>query len=311
MKKNKIYLILQGRIGNQLFQYALARKIQKEKGNNSKIVIDDSRVLKLGWENSLKHYNLPNVEYCHKDIAKKNIFSPKIILREVYKLLSKKMDYMEKYQFEKSFNKRLNKHGAFICENGYLDYNINYNKSNFLEGYFQSEKYFADIKDDIKSLFAGSQFSDLEKYPNLKKIRSRNSVCISIKIEHNVGSSLYSVCDVNYWKKAINYIIKNVDDPLFFICSDNVDYVLNNLIDASQYDCIIQDKNFPVHVSLAAMSECKHFIIGNTTFGWWAQYLSNNPEKIVVAPSKWMLVDMPIDIYQDGWKLIDVEGKKQ
>lgn len=54
------------------------------------------------------------------------------------------------------------------------------------------------------------------------------------------------------------------------------------------------------------MSECKHFIIGNTTFGWWAQYLSNYKEKIVIAPSQWMKVDMPIDIYQDNWTCIDV-----
>ena len=306
MKKNNIYLILQGRIGNQLFQYAYARKVQKEKGENCKIIIDDSRVLELGWENSLKHYKLPNVEYCHKDIVIKNLFSPQIILRETYKLFSKRMNYIKKYEFEKSISKCLNKNGVFICENGYLDSKINYNKPNYLEGYFQSEKYFLDIKNDIKTLFAGNQFKELEKYPNIEKIRSRNSVCISIKIEHNVGSSLYSVCDINYWKNAIKYITDNVKNPLFFICSDDVEYVLNNLIDANQFDYIVQDKNFPVHVSLAAMSECKHFIIGNTTFGWWAQYMSKNPKKIVVAPSKWMLVDMPIDIYQEDWKLIEV-----
>ena len=83
-------------------------------------------------------------------------------------------------------------------------------------------------------------------------------------------------------------------------------YVLENFIDAEKYDYVIQDSTKPVHISLAAMSECKHFIIGNTTFGWWAQYLSKNPEKIVVAPSKWMAVDMPIDIYQDNWHLIEV-----
>ena len=78
------------------------------------------------------------------------------------------------------------------------------------------------------------------------------------------------------------------------------------MIDASKYDYVVQDKSKPVYVSLAAMSECKNFIIGNTTFGWWAQYLSKTDNKIVVAPSKWMSVDMPIDLYEDGWHLIEV-----
>ena len=62
----------------------------------------------------------------------------------------------------------------------------------------------------------------------------------------------------------------------------------------------------PVHTSLAAMALCKHFIIGNTSFGWWAQYMSKNKNKIVIAPSKWMRIDMPIDIYQDNWMIIEV-----
>ena len=101
-------------------------------------------------------------------------------------------------------------------------------------------------------------------------------------------------------------MIENVNNPLFFICSDNVEYVLEHLIDAAKYDYIIQDKKMPVHISLAVMAECKHFIIGNTTFGWWAQYLSVNQNKIVIAPSKWMAIDIPVDIYQKSWRLIEV-----
>lgn len=78
------------------------------------------------------------------------------------------------------------------------------------------------------------------------------------------------------------------------------------MIDCEKYDVVTQSKEFTVVESLAVMSKCKHFIIGNTTFGWWAQYLSENDDKIVVAPSRWMNVDMPIDIYQDNWHLIEV-----
>ena len=85
-----------------------------------------------------------------------------------------------------------------------------------------------------------------------------------------------------------------------------MEYVKEHLIDCSKYDVIEQDKESPVHISLAVMSKCKHFVIGNTSFGWWAQYLSENENKIVVAPSKWMKIEMPIDIYQDDWEIIDV-----
>lgn len=307
MEKGKIYLPLQGRIGNQLFQYALARKIQLEMGNDAEIVIDDSDVLRCKWENSLVFYNLPNVSYIHNNIIEdQKKLSKQYVLRRIYRLLTKKRSYNSKANIEKKLQNVLNSNGLFLCENGYLKPDLNYNNPIYLEGFFQSEKYFYDIRDDIKRLFDGSQFDQLDIYPGIDKIRNRNTVCISVKVEHNVGSSMYSVCGMEYWKQAIKYIINNVENPLFFVCSDNVPYVLEHLIDTTKFEYIIQDKNMPVHISLAAMAECKHFVIGNTTFGWWAQYLSPNSDKIVVAPSKWMTIDMPIDIYQDGWHLIEV-----
>ena len=87
---------------------------------------------------------------------------------------------------------------------------------------------------------------------------------------------------------------------------DAVEYVKEHLIDTTKYDVICQDTSFPVHISLAVMAQCKHFIIGNTTFGWWAQYLCTNPEKIVMAPSRWYGTPVPCDIYQDNWTLIEV-----
>lgn len=307
MKKNNIYLVLQGRIGNQLFQYALARKIQLENPNINKIIIDDSRVIKIGWENSLKSYDLPSVEYVHKNIVGLRAFiTPQFWLRTIYKLKTRRLEYNEKYKFEMRFNKAVGKIGMFICENGFMDFQINANKPIYLEGFFQSEKYFVNYKEDICSLFSVDNSPILNQYSGLDNILKRNSVCISVKVEHNVGNSLYDVCSLDYWKKAIDYIVNNIENPLFFICSDNVDYVLKHLIDASKYDYIVQEKGMPVHISLAAMAKCKHFIIGNTTFGWWAQYLSCNKEKIVVAPSRWMAVDMPIDIYQNDWHLIEV-----
>lgn len=115
-RKNKnIFLILQGRIGNQLFQYAYARKLQKESKNTKKIIVDDSRVQKLNWENSLTFYNLPNVEFVHENIiGNKSIFSRFFWLRLLYKILVKNKDYIKKFQIEKKFNKFANKFRSIL-----------------------------------------------------------------------------------------------------------------------------------------------------------------------------------------------------
>ena len=115
-RKNKnIFLILQGSIGNQLFQYAYARKLQKESKNTKKIIVDDSRVQKLNWENSLTFYNLPNVEFVHENIiGNKSIFSRFFWLRLLYKILVKNKDYIKKFQIEKKFNKFANKFRSIL-----------------------------------------------------------------------------------------------------------------------------------------------------------------------------------------------------
>lgn len=297
-----IYLILRGRIGNQLFMYAFANSLRRNK--NELIIIDDAEVLEMGWENSLVNYNLPNVKYVHQR-QYFSAFFPTLLIDKFHRKKIYKMPYMEKYNYESSKKNMYQRIGYMACENGYMHFD-RCTKNVLLDGYFQSEKYFVYSRNDIKKQYNLNNNILLQKYPGISDIRNRNSVCISIKVEHNVGSALYDVCTKEYWEKAINRMIEKVDNPLFFICSDNVDYVKNNLIDCDKFDVIEQDRKSPVHVSLAAMSQCKHFITGNTTFGWWAQYLSENDSKIVIAPSKWMKVEMPIDIYQSNWTLIDV-----
>lgn len=299
-----ICIYLQGRIGNQLFMYSLGKKLvsqYKARGVKARLVLCDSDILRLNWFNALPSYDLPDVEYIHdlKELDNGRI-NKKYFKRRIFHHFSKKKDYMALYTMEKKWQPVLNRMGLLLCENGYLPYTVYPKHDLYVEGFFQSEKYFADIKEDLLYDLRTEQFQSLiDKYTDIEKIKARNTVCISVKVEHNVGSNMYAVCGGDYWKRAIDYILLHVEKPYFMICSDNVQYVLENLIDADKYEYTVQDKNSPVYVSLAVMSLCKHFVIGNTTFGWWAQYMCKNSDKIVVVPSKWMLMDMPIDIYQD------------
>ena len=301
-----IYLRMDGRIGNQLFMYAFAKSVSKRR-NNEEIVIDDKEAIKRNYRNSLMDYDLNNVKYVHdhKTLHTADFIKQNLIFF-IYRVIRKPMSFNKRFLFEKKFQKFFNRNGLILCENGYLDYDVPSTKNVFINGYYQSARYFDDVKDEIIKEFSLPNQNLEDLFPDIEKIKNRNSVCISIKVQHNVGNSMYDVCNDGYWQKAIDYICHTVDDPLFFICSDNVEYVKNNLIDCEKYDVVYQDPKLPVNVSLAIMGSCKNFIIGNTTFGWWAQYLSNYNKKIVVAPSKWMKIDMPIDIYQEGWHLMEV-----
>ncbi len=302
-----IFLILKGRIGNQLFQYAIARMIQEELGEKTRIIIDESEVLERNWIDSLREYPLPDVEYVQdrKMLKTKSFIIPYLTLCFYYRFIYK-TNYRRKYKLEKIFEPVLNYFGLVAIENGYLPYKVNKKRNTIICGFFQSELYFERISVKLKESL--NLVSELENsmYPGISKLRERNSVCISIMVENGLKNPMYDVCTREYWQKAIEYMLGQVENPLFFVCSDNVEYVKEHFIDCEKYDVICQAKEFPVHLSLAAMSLCKHFIIGNTTFGWWAQYLAENSSKIVVAPSKWMNIDMPIDIYagQKGWHLI-------
>ena len=300
-----IYLRLDGRIGNQLFMYAFAKKISC-RINNEKIIIDDSEVRKRKYINSLPDYKLNNVEFIHDHrLLNKDLLIQKYIFF-FYRVIRKFLSFSQRYNLEIRLQKFFNKFGLILCENGYINYDIPKTKNVFVNGYFQSSLYFDDIKDIILNELDLSNNIPHSIYSNLELLRNNNSICVSIKVQHNVGNSMYDVCNDGYWIKALNYLCHKVENPLLFICSDNIDYVKKNLIDCSKYRVIFQDQNQPVNISLYMMSECRHFIIGNTTFGWWAQYLCKHKNKIVVAPSKWMRIEMPIDIYQDGWYLIEV-----
>ncbi|GHU76272.1 alpha-1,2-fucosyltransferase [Spirochaetia bacterium] len=279
MKQNTVCVVLRGRIGNQLFIYAMARAVQRQIGGTSKICIDDSEVLAQKWVNSLEQYNLKDVEYVHNRKQLYEHLSPvqlcvfllyRWMVRESYRYITKKKTYMEKHQLEKKYQKCFNRFGLILCENGYIPYSVNSKKNVFISGYFQSEQYFSEITPLIRQELAlGEQLCSL-KYPGIDGIKTRNAVCVSIKVEHNVGSASYEVCKKEYWEQAIAYIIEQVENPLFFVCSDNVEYVMKNLIDCAKYNVVCQSAEYPVHITLSVMSLCKHFIIGNTTYGWWA-----------------------------------------
>ncbi|WP_405373423.1 alpha-1,2-fucosyltransferase [Pseudobutyrivibrio sp.] len=297
---------LMGRIGNQLFIYAAAEAIRQKRGQNEKIVFFDNEIVERQWKNSLEDYKLFNVEYRHDYSNLHRVTRLQMaILRRFYKYIGIN-NISNRYKLEKIFQPLLNFLGIVSCIDGYSRFIMPFTRNVYINGYLQSENYFAESSNLIRENLT-SKLQSLKTKEYVKKLMNRESVCISIKVEHNAGNPLHDVCGKEYYEQAINYILTHVNNPLFFICSDNVPYVLEHFIDANKYDYICQEKEIPVSDSLTIMSTCKHFIIGNTSFGWWAQYLSSTPEKIVIAPNRWYRDEnLPVCLYNEKWHLIDV-----
>ena len=124
-------------------------------------------------------------------------------------------------------------------------------------------------------------------------------------VKNNSIKSLTNVCSKKYFYDGIKYMQKKLEQPVFIIFSDDVIWCKRNLeLPDNTY---FEDGTDPIWEKLRLMYSCKNFIISNSTFSWWAQYLSRNDNKIVVAPSRWRNFEMPNDIYEDNWIKINVD----
>jgi hypothetical protein len=196
----------------------------------------------------------------------------------------------------------------YIPDFKYIPFEIQDNTS--ITGYFQSEKYFIKYKDLILNTYFKPKSSIIkyihQKYPWINQFN-----CLSIHIR--VGGDRVWMQDkfintsISYYKTSIDTVLKK--DPTiekYIIFSDNINYCKEIFGKDENIMYIENEKNY---IDLFLMSMCKHNIIANSTFSWWAAYLNKNPNKIVVAPkTEWFgpaLKHLNIeDLFPNEWILL-------
>ena len=300
-----------GRLGNQMFQYAALRAYALEY-KNEEIVLNFNRVYDENFKNDLKDFNISN--YKESNNIKLSL-TQKIIIKIFGKyefILSKKYsDNRLKYnnkinKLEKRVSKFLMHFGIYWLQQGYMKFNKSKCKNKFFNGCFESSKYFDKYRDVILKEFT-PKHSKLSKNKELyEEIENSNSVCITIRRGDFLSDKFkanHYVCTPEYFKKAEKEIYKLVKNPTLFIFSDDITWVKENM--KFKGKVFYEDGTDPVWEKLRLMYSCKHFIISNSTFSWWAQYLSRNKDKVVIAPSRWKNAYQNNDIYEDNWILID------
>ena len=197
---------------------------------------------------------------------------------------------------------------AYIERDASLDFQDAMNNSSFqyLNGYFQDENIFKNQRDLILKVFKFKNELTPKNKALADKIKTTNSVSIHIRRGDYLGDYL-QVCNDKYYYDAIKEMNKHIKNPYYFIFSDDIKWVKENM--KFPKNTVFVDNNNPNYEELNIMSKCKNFIMSNSTFSYWAQFLSNNENKIVIAPNKWFLTKKRIDIYEKEWKLIEVESE--
>lgn len=302
-----VYLV--GRLGNQLFTYAMAEALRQRRGGHEKIVCYCDQITNMNWEITLKNYNIPNVEFVHGVKRPLGMTIQSVISSRFRRFFVKHKNLLDT-RFYELCQRFLNSVGIVMEMGRYVDMRTPHTRNVLVKGGFQSVRYFEDVQPLIRKNL-GVHVAELMQKDYVQKLLNSNSVCISVKVEHNADNPLFDVCSPEYYEEALAYIKEHVENPLFFVCSDNVQYVLNHYVDASKYECICQEKGLPVNDSLAIMGLCKHFVMGNSSFAWWAQYMSENPVKIVVAPNRWLRTSKSQgggNAYAQNWHYVDVTG---
>ena len=266
--KFMIIVKLIGGLGNQLFQYAAARRLAEK----------HSTILKLditGFEKDkhcLRTYNL-HCFYIHESLATNaeiNLIQWNLFNRLKHKLSSS--DGTEK-QFD--FDPKI-----LDAPNNIL-----------LDGYWQSEKYFADISDILRREFVVKYQQDAQSQMFSDRIQSTESVSLHVRradyVQNALTNKIHGTCDQDYYDRAIRYIAERVNHPHFFIFSDEPEWVKDNLkigFPMTVVDCNDASRNYE---DLRLMSTCKHNIIANSSFSWWGAWLNPNPDKLVITPEQW------------------------
>ena len=279
-----IIVKLSGGLGNQMFQYAASRSLALR--NNDILKFDLSWFKNLGDTNryfKLYVFNIINIAEATEEEIRN--LKPTRLLRFL-KLYNQQMYFKEKY-----FN--------FDPEILKLKGDI------YLDGYWQSEKYFKDFDSVIRQEFNLKNPISVEAQNISLKIISDNSVSIHVRRGDYVSSpktfAYHGVCSLPYYKQAIDIMKGKLKNPVFYIFSDDMQWVKEKLkIDGDiVYVSRLEIKDYE---EMILMSQCKNNIIANSSFSWWAGWLNKDHQKIVIAPQKWFNLQKNIkDLIPEKW----------
>lgn len=282
--KKKLIVILKGGLGNQLFTYAVAYRLAK--ANNAELVLDDYS----GFHND-------------------KLYNRKFEL-DIFSIPERRATYVERLPLVNGLVRRV-----LIKLNSYLPFHkrifltqeiihfdqrllsVRFKTLLYLDGLWQSESYFSDVVDDIRARFRFKDLERLSSLEHLKLIQGTNSVAIHFRFfEDSINEEevTYNLKN-SYYIRAIEYFTSMFTDLHFFVFTDNLSLFQKKMDTSKLNVTVVSSSNSSFLEDFFLMSNCRHFILANSTFSWWAAWLGKYPGKKVVVSSFYS------DIGISGW----------
>jgi hypothetical protein len=258
-----------GGLGNQLFQYAAARALADRHG--AEVKLDVSR---------FESYDLRNF-----DLAKLNvpvsIASPEEISRlKAGGTLQRVKERILPYRFRHFYKEP---HFHYDPSFFHLGQNV------YLQGYFQSEKYFSPIEKLVRNSFSFDHLvpDDIKKYG--EGLVKEDSVSLHIRrgdYKNAQTLNVHGILPIDYYRKAIELTKEKYPHAVYYLFSDEPSTALKEL--GLQEANVVSGEKTQTHFEdIFLMSRCRHNIIANSSFSWWAAWLNEHPDKTVIAPKQW------------------------
>ena len=181
----------------------------------------------------------------------------------------------------------------------------------YFKGYWQSEKYFCDIEDMLrKELRFRQPLTRKEDLLLWEQTGRTESVSVHIRRGDYLKKRRrddYDVCTPLYYQRAVEYILNTLDNPVFYIFSDEIEWVRQNMPFPSSAVFVEGHSGNDAWQDMFLMSHCKHHIIANSSFSWWGAWLNPEKDKMVLAPDRWFRHRRRPDILPACWKTIETE----
>lgn len=287
---------LMGGLGNQMFQYAMARALSLR--INTELKLDLSWFASETYGEINRPYELPHFAVIE------NIATPK----ELKQL--KGYEHRIVRRLRPIANRLIPTSWQSHIQEKYFHFDptiLSIKHDAYLSGYWHSERYFSDFTNELRHDFTFNQPLTGENKRIAEEILEYNSVSLHIRrgdyVNNTKNINFHGSCSLDYYYKGLAKISSRQDNLRVYVFSDDIEWAKRNIDITYPTLFINHNQGKDAFEDMRLMSLCKHNIIANSSFSWWGAWLNRYPEKMVIAPKRWF--NQPLydtrDLLPDSW----------